>query len=55
MVGHSGGDLADPAYYIVRLSGGAQEPMIVLPGESVETADAVYEFKAPRYLSLIHI
>ena len=55
VVGHSGGDMADPAYYIVRLSGGAQEPMIVLPGESVETADAVYEFKAPRYFPGIRV
>ena len=55
VVGHSGGDMADPAYYIVRLSGGAQEPMIVLPGESVETADAVYEFKSPRYFPGIRV
>ena len=55
VVGHSGGDLADPAYYVVRLSGGAQEPMIVLPGESVETSDAVYEFLAPRYFPGIRV
>ena len=55
VVGHSGGDMADPAYYIVKLSGGAQEPMIVLPGESVETSDAVYDFLAPRYFPGIRV
>ena len=55
VLAYSGTEYADPAYYIVRLAGGAQEPMIVLPGETVETSDAVYRFDAPAYYPGIRV
>ena len=39
----------DPIYYVVRLVDGGMEPILVLPGESVETGDAVYTFDVPAY------
>ena len=55
VLAYSGAEYADPAYYIVRLAGGTQEPMIVLPGETVETSDAVYRFDAPVYYPGIRV
>ena len=49
------GEYVDPAYYIVVMRGGGMEPMIVLPGESVETEDAVYRFEAPLYYPGIRV
>ena len=49
------GDYPDPIYYIVRLVDGGMEPMLVLPGESVETGDAVYSFGAPTYYPGIRV
>ena len=52
---HGTGEYVDPAYYIVRLAGGAQEPMVVLPGETVATSDAEYTMEAPRYYPGIRV
>ena len=37
----SSAEYTDPIYYIVLLQNGGMEPMLILPGESVETSDAV--------------
>ncbi len=52
---HEGGEYVDPAYYVVRLADGTQEPMIVLPGETVATGDAEYTFDMPRYFPGIRV
>ena len=50
-----GGEYVDPAYYVVRLAGGVTEPMILLPGEQVETSDAAYCFQAPIRFPVIRV
>ena len=53
-----GMDFADPIYYIVALrdtSAGGTEPMLLLPGEELETSDAVYRFGKPMYYPGIRV
>jgi hypothetical protein len=57
-VGQPGTDYSDPIYYIVVLrntSNGGVEPMLVLPGEELETDDAVYRFDKPMYYPGIRV
>ena len=51
----AGGEYPDPAYYVVRLADGITEPMILLPGESVEPSDAAYRFDEPIYYPAIRV
>ena len=55
VLAREGGEYVDPAYYVVRLVNGRQEPMIVLPGETVTTGDAEYTFEEPRYYPGIRV
>ena len=55
VIARENGEYLDPAYYIVRLTGGVQEPMIVLPGEMVTTGDAEYTFDMPQYYPGIRV
>lgn len=55
VIARENGEYLDPAYYVVRLIDGVQEPMIVLPGEKVTTGDAEYVFEMPRYYPGIRV
>lgn len=41
------GEYPDPVYYLLRMEDGVTTPMMALPGDSVELADALYLFGEP--------
>ena len=41
------GEYPDPIYYVIRMTGGEMQPMFALPGDTLETSDAVYTFLDP--------
>ena len=49
------GEYRDPVYYIRRVEGGAMVPMMIFPGDEVETSDAVYRFEAPTVFPGIRV
>lgn len=49
------GEYPDPVYYIVRMSDGQTTPMLVFPGDGIETDDAVYTFEEPMVYPSVRV